>query len=119
MYDDFHTVIHGHFKNGVLKEGYANKIVAYRCNYGMLEIRLSQKWKNNKVYKYTPVSQSMPIDSTLMDPYEKNAIYIDNSQMPNMSFSEGVFAKRFIPGIYSFVQLKKVTERFYSKIATF
>ena len=32
IYDDFSTVIHGTFENKILIEGYASKIVAFRCH---------------------------------------------------------------------------------------
>ena len=32
IYDDFSTVIHGIFENKILIEGYASKIVAFRCH---------------------------------------------------------------------------------------
>ena len=35
IYDDFSTVIHGTFENKILIEGYASKIVAFRCHQVM------------------------------------------------------------------------------------
>ena len=52
------------------------------------------------VYKFEPLTENMPEKprSLLMDPLEQNQIYIGNSQLKGMSFGEGVFAKRSIPG---------------------
>ena len=52
------------------------------------------------VYKFLPMTVNMPMKpkATTMDPFERNQIYIGTSQLMGMSFGEGVFAKRAIPG---------------------
>jgi hypothetical protein len=52
------------------------------------------------VYKFLPMTDNMPLKpkATSMDPLERNQIYIGTSQLMGMSFGEGVFAKRAIPG---------------------
>ena len=52
------------------------------------------------VYKFLPMTVNMPIKpkAISMDPLERNQIYIGTSQLMGMSFGEGVFAKRAIPG---------------------
>ena len=99
IYDDFSTVIHGKFLQKTLVEGRASKISAFRCNNGLLEIKLSKRMSED-IYKYQPITVMMPLKptSTIMDPLEKNQIYIGPSHLNGMSFGEGVFAKRTIPG---------------------
>ena len=97
IYDDFHTIIIGQFGNSKLQSGRASKIIAYRCNKGIMELRFSRK-VNADVYGYEPISEDLPLNPTLQDPLEKNQLYLAPSSLPNMSFSEGLFAKRTIPG---------------------
>ena len=67
---------------------------------GILEIKLSKKMGKD-VYKFLPMTDNMPMKpkSISMDPLERNQIYIGTSQLNGMSFGDGVFAKRAIPGI--------------------
>ena len=66
---------------------------------GILEIKLSKKMGKD-VYKFLPMTVNMPMKpkAITMDPFERNQIYIGTSQLMGMSFGEGVFAKRAIPG---------------------
>ena len=66
---------------------------------GILEIKLSKKMGKD-VYKFLPMTDNMPMKpkSITVDPFERNQIYIGTSQLMGMSFGEGVFAKRAIPG---------------------
>ena len=60
------------------------------------------------VYKFLPMTVNMPMKpkAISMDPLERNQIYIGTSQLMGMSFGEGVFAKRAIPGnIYQLEQV--------------
>ena len=60
------------------------------------------------VYKFLPMTVNMPKKpiAITMDPFERNQIYIGTSQLMGMSFGEGVFAKRAIPGnIYQLEQV--------------
>ena len=97
IYDDFHTTLIGQFKNSELQSGHASKIIAYRCSKGIIELRFSRK-VNSDVYSYEPISEDLPLNPTLQDPLEKNQLYLAPSGLPNMSFGEGLFAKRTIPG---------------------
>ena len=67
---------------------------------GILEIKLSKKMGKD-VYKFLPMTDNMPMKpkAITVDPFERNQIYIGTSQLMGMSFGEGVFAKRTIPGI--------------------
>ena len=55
---------------------------------------------SSDVYKFHQITEDMPSKpiATRMDPLEKNQIYIGPSHLEGMSFGEGVFAKRSIPG---------------------
>ena len=97
IYDDFRTVIIGEFKNMKLRFGHASKIIAYRCHKGIMELRFSRKLSPD-VYSYQPISEDLPPNPTLMDPLEKNQLYVAPSNLHKMSFGEGLFAKRTIEG---------------------
>ena len=97
IYDDFHTVIIGEFNDRKLESGHASKIIAYRCNNGIIELRFSQKVSLD-VYSHESISEDLPPNPTLMDPLEKNQLFVAPSNIQNMQFSDGLFAKRIIPG---------------------
>ena len=98
IYDDLQTVIHGEFYNGTLIAGKSTKIKAYRCKNGVLEIKLAKKL-SAQTYHFKPINEKIDEQrATQMDPMEKNQIYISESQLHNMSLSDGVFAKKKILG---------------------
>ena len=85
-----------------------------------MEIKLSKKMGKD-VYKFLPMTDNMPMKpkAITVDPFERNQIYIGTSKLMGMSFGEGVFAKRTIPGIthclHRFLDGRK-TSRFYFSI---
>ena len=98
IYDDLQTVIHGEFYNGTLISGKSTKIKAFRCKDGVLEIKLAKKLSSH-TYHFKPINEDIDKEkATQMDPMEKNQIYISESELLNMSFSDGVFAKKRILG---------------------
>ena len=97
IYDDFHTVIIGESNDPKLESGHASKIIAYRCNKGIMELRFS-RIVSPDVYSHEPISEDLPPNPTLMDPLEKNQLFVAPSRIKNMPFSDGLFAKRMIPG---------------------
>lgn len=101
IYDDFRTAIIGHFQNTnyfpKLKSGHASKIIGYRCNNGIMELRFSPQ-TSPEVYSYDPISEDLPANPTLMDPLEKRQLYVAPSSLSNMSFGDGLFARKTIPG---------------------
>ena len=97
IYDDFRTVIIGNFQNSRLKSGYASKIIGYRCHDGIMELRFSSK-SSPEVYSYDPISEDLPGNPTLMDPLEKRQLYLAPSTLSNMSFGDGLFARKTIQG---------------------
>ena len=105
IYDDFRTVIIGNFQNSRLKSGYASKIIGYRCHDGIMELRFSSK-SSPEVYSYDPISEDLPGNPTLMDPLEKRQLYLAPSTLSNMSFGDGLFARKTIQG--------KILHRFFS-----
>jgi len=96
IYDDFRTVIIGNFQNSRLKSGYASKIIGYRCNNGIMELRFSSSESSPEVYSYDPISEDLPGNPTLMDPLEKRQLYLAPSTLSNMSFGDGLFARKTI-----------------------
>ena len=70
-----------------------------------MDIKLSKKMSSD-VYKFHQITEDMPPKSiaTRVDPLEKNQIYVGPSEMEGMSFGEGVFAKRSIPGNFKFTE---------------
>ena len=98
IYDDFRTVIIGNFQNSRLKSGYASKIIGYRCNNGIMELRFSSSESSPEVYSYDPISEDLPGNPILMDPLEKRQLYLAPSTLSNMSFGDGLFARKTIQG---------------------
>ena len=101
IYQDMKTAIVGEFYEGVLLRGFHRKVVGYRCIDGILVLRFS---KLNPDVKLSPTFRfEMPNSSfissnpKLMDPYEKSNIYVKESTIAGMRYSEGIFAKRHIP----------------------
>lgn len=63
-----------------------------------MELRFSRKVSPD-VYSYDePISEDLPTNPTLMDPLEKSQLYVAPSSLHNMSFGDGLFAKRTIQG---------------------
>ena len=100
IYDDMVTALVGKFnQDDFLLEGRATKIVAFKCHKGILKLRLSKK-SSPEVYVYDPINVlSMPKASLLMDPLERRQLYVNDSLLNGLNFNEGVFAKKFIPGM--------------------
>ena len=101
IYQDMKTAIVGEFSKGVLLGGFHRKIVGYKCMEGIMVLKFSkldQSKKHKQPYRYESLtSTSITSAPKLMDPYEKYYIYINQSAISGMKFSDGIFAKRPIP----------------------
>ena len=101
IYQDMKTAIVGEFSNGVLLGGFHRKIVGHKCKEGIMILRFSKLGHHHKdkpPYRFeSPTSSFITSSPKLMDPYEKSNIYINQSTIPGMQFSDGIFAKRKIP----------------------
>ena len=86
------TVLIGKFKDGVMLEGRASKIVAERCNDGMKEILVSPPPPSAPVYSFKRSTRLRMYDPTIMDPYERKMVYVKST----INSGEGLFAKRDI-----------------------
>ena len=91
------TAIVGEFSKGVLLGGFHRKIVGHKCMEGIMVLRFSKLDHNHKdrpPYRFESLTSSFITSSPkLMDPYEKSNIYINQSTIPGMQFSDGIFAK--------------------------
>ena len=90
------TVLVGKFRDGVMLEARASYIVAERCNDGIKEIKLSNANKMYKkeipVYSFNRNTRLRIYKPTLMDPFEKNTVFIKT----NKEKGDGLFARRDI-----------------------
>ena len=128
IYQDMKTAIVGEFSQGVLLGGYHRKIVGHMCKEGIMVLRFSKlghNHKNKPPYRFESLTSSFITSSPkLMDPYEKSNIYINQSTIPGMQFSDGIFAKRKIPkdrlvAVYSGLLLDNVKYQNIFKNVTF
>ena len=93
------TVLVGKFLDGLMLEGRPSIIVAERCNNGIKEIKLSSKKKDDTktpaVYRFSRNTRIRIHEPTLMDPFEKNTVFIKT----DIEKGDGLFARRNIdPG---------------------
>ena len=87
------TVLVGQFKDGIMINGKHAKIIAERCNDGIKEIKVSVPKPDTPTFKYKrPTRLNYGEQPTVMDPYEKNIVYIKESAWGD----DGLFAKRDI-----------------------
>ena len=84
------TVITGKFRNGVLVEGKAAKIVAERCRNGMKEISISSPNQNTPTLSFKRNNHIRIHQPAIMDPFEKNGVFVKNT----IEKGEGLFARR-------------------------
>ena len=99
IYPDMRTVLVGKFQDGVMLEGRSSIIIAERCNNGIKEIKFSTKkiidTKNPVVYRFSRNTRIRIHEPTLMDPFEKNTVFIKT----DIEKGDGLFARRDIgPG---------------------
>ena len=101
IYQDMRTAIVGEFYEGVLLRGFHRRVVGYRCIDGILVLKFSNlnpDDKLNPTFRFEmPNSSFISSNPKLMDPYEKSNIYVKESTIAGMRYSEGIFAKRHIP----------------------
>ena len=116
IYQDMRTAIVGKFSNGKLLEGEARRIVGYRCEFGILTLKFSKskKHKSKSKLRYEkPSSTFVTLNPKLMDPYEESNIYVANTTISGMKYSDGLFAKRIVPhftlvAVYAGTRLNKI-----------
>ena len=92
IYPDMKTVLVGKFQNGIMLEGKASKIIAERCNNGMKEIRVATPKFNSQVHKFKRNTRLRIYNSTIIDPFEKQMVYVKNTALSG----EGLFVKKDI-----------------------
>ena len=86
------TVLFGLFKNGSMIATKESKVIKERCNLGMKEIEIDIPDQNSPTFKYKTRSLTEIGDQpTVVDPYERKNIYVDNGIK-----EDGIFAKKDI-----------------------
>jgi len=88
------TVLVGKFKDGVMLEGRPSKIIAERCNAGIKELLVSPPPTTGPVFSYKRNTRLRIHNATIMDPFEKNMVYVNVSTHGERG--EGLFSKRKI-----------------------
>ena len=87
------TVLVGRFEDGLMIEARPGKIVAERCRDGIKEIKVSVTKSVAPTFKYKRTTRLNIVDQpTVMDPFEKNIIYIKESEWGD----DGLFTKKDI-----------------------
>ena len=86
------NVLRGKFKDGVMIETTHRKIIAERCNDGLKEIRTSRAKSKSPVFSFERNTRFRVHSPTVMDPYEKNMVYINTTELSG----DGLFARRDI-----------------------
>ena len=88
------TVLVGQFNDGIMISSRSAKIIAERCNDGIKEIKTSSiKRRDAPIFKYVrPTRTYIGDQPTVVDPYEKNFIYINTTKWGD----DGLFAKKDI-----------------------
>ena len=86
------TVLTGKFKDGIMIEARHSKIIAERCNDGIKEILLSSPKSDSPVFSFKRNSRLRVYEPTVMDPFEKNTVYVQTTILKG----DGLFARRDI-----------------------
>ena len=64
-----------------------------------MQIQLSRKSFGKDIFVYEHVGEFFATSRpTLMDPFEQNNVYIAESMIEGMTTTDGVYAKKSIPG---------------------
>ena len=86
------TVLVGRFENGTMISAKPSKIIGERCHKGVKEIKVAKTKVDSPIFKYSrPTRTSIGDQPKVMDPFEKQNIYIHDGKM-----EDGVFAKRML-----------------------
>ena len=113
IYQDMRTAIVGKFFKGKLLEGESRIVVGYRCEEGILTLEFSKSKHNRERLEYEESTATfITSNPKLMDPYERSSIYIKETTISGMRFSDGLFAKRVLPhfalvAVYAGTRLNK------------
>ena len=113
IYQDMKTAIVGKFSKGKLIEGGARRVIGYRCEDGILILKFSKFGKTKERYHFErSTSTFITSNPKLMDPYERSNIYVGETTIPGMKFSDGLFAKHILPhfslvAVYAGTRLNK------------
>ena len=96
------TVLFGKFRDGIMLATKESKIVKERCNLGIKEIEIGIPDKNSPTFQYKSRSTTEIGDQpTLMDPYERKTVYIDQGLKDDGIFAKKDIAKNDIIAYYS------------------
>merc|ERR1712110_21506 len=92
LYPDMETALVGQFRNGTMLSAKVSKVKRERCNHGIKELEIEEPNADSPTFRYTTTSHTHIGDQpTLMDPYERKMIYIDDGVK-----DDGMFARRNI-----------------------
>ena len=86
------TVLMGKFRDGVMIEAKASRIIAERCHNGIKEIKMDKPKTNSPIHTFKRNTRLRIHDATTMDPFEKNMVYVKETKKSE----EGLFAKKDI-----------------------
>ena len=86
------TVLIGQFENGTMVAARPSKVIGERCHRGIKEIRVAKPKAGAPVFTHTrPSPIRMCPQPTVMDPFERKNIFIDDGKK-----EDGVFARKHI-----------------------
>ena len=76
LYPDMKTALVGRFKEGVMVDARPAMVIAERCNDGIKEIKFSLPKPEAVVFSFKRNTRVRIHDPTIMDPYEKQFVYV-------------------------------------------